>query len=288
MKWITVTFLSICFHWVSAQNCVPNPDFENTNGSFCGIFSGSDYTATAMNWYSPSQGSPDLYFTTIDPSCFNFQPNSTYSGPIGLKGPQLPRSGNVMSGIYLYSISGFEQREYIQVPLSSPLAIGGKYVVECYISLADYTEFGTDRMGMYLSTQAVSLTTNNVMNYTPHVIADSVIMDTQGWVRIADTITATVSYAYLTIGNFSSDAQTPTTANPTCSWEVGTYGSYYYVDDVRVERVLTSGLDELDATKRKLVKIYDLIGRETEFIPNTILIYLYDDGSIERVMKSEK
>lgn len=39
---------------------------------------------------------------------------------------------------------------------------------------------------------------------------------------------------------------------------------------------------------KELVKIVDFSGRETEFKPNTPLIYIYNDGTVERVMKSEK
>ena len=286
MRWTAFTIFTILFQWSYAQNYVINPDFESTNGSFCGILANGDYSATVTDWYAPSQGTPDLFFTNIDSSCW-----SAYGGPIGLKGPQLPRSGNVMSGILLYTIPGFEQREYIQVPLSSPLTVGGRYVVECYVSLADYTELGTDQLGLYLSTQPVSLATDGVLNYTPQVIANSVVSNTQDWIRVADTVIATDSYSYLTIGNFSSDAQTPTTANPTFSGEPGTYGSYYFIDDIRVERVLDStsvGLIELQESERTLVKIVDLMGRETEFVANTVLIYIYDDGSTERVMKLEE
>lgn len=288
-----------CFTFASAlfclsvgfsQNAVLNPSFETTNGTFCGIMSSSDYGTTAANWYSPSAGSPDLYFTNIDQTCFNFQPNSTYPGPIGLKGTQLPRTGNVMTGIFLYTISGFEQREYIQVPLNSPLVVGGKYVVECYVSLADYTEFATDRLGMHLSTTAIWSGSDNVMSYTPQIMADGMITNTQDWVRVADTITATSAYSFLTIGNFSSDALTPTTSNPTSSGQPGTYGSYIFIDDVRVERVLgVTGIEELEDpnTGKTVSKIVDLMGREIEFKPNTPLILIYSDGTRERIFTIE-
>jgi hypothetical protein len=38
---------------------------------------------------------------------------------------------------------------------------------------------------------------------------------------------------------------------------------------------------------RTLLKIIDLLGRETEFIPNTPLIYIYSDGSTEKVFRVE-
>lgn len=45
------------------------------------------------------------------------------------------------------------------------------------------------------------------------------------------------------------------------------------------------GLEELSNTPKQLVKITDLIGRETTFKPNTPLIYIYSDGTTEKVFK---
>jgi len=49
----------------------------------------------------------------------------------------------------------------------------------------------------------------------------------------------------------------------------------------------TSGLENLNATPKTLVKIVDLMGRETIFKANTHLIYVYDDGSTEKVYSAE-
>lgn len=43
-----------------------------------------------------------------------------------------------------------------------------------------------------------------------------------------------------------------------------------------------TSIEELLPTSKELVKIVDLIGRETQFIPNVPQIYIYSDGSIER------
>ena len=48
-----------------------------------------------------------------------------------------------------------------------------------------------------------------------------------------------------------------------------------------------TGLNELNNTPKQLLKIVDLMGRETEYKPNTVLIYVYDDGSTEKVFKME-
>lgn len=48
------------------------------------------------------------------------------------------------------------------------------------------------------------------------------------------------------------------------------------------------GLDELNNSEKELVKMVDLMGRETKFTPNTPLIYIYSDGTTERVFKLEE
>ena len=238
-----------------AQNLVPNPDFEQRDSDFCGIAGSTDLANSLADWYSPTSGTPDVYFTDIASSCWNFQPNSTYPGPIGIKGSQLPRSGSSMSGIGVYTIAGMNQREYIQVELSSSLIPTGKYLVEYYVSLADYTEFASNNLGFHLSTTAVSNGTNGVLSVSPQFSSTNVIGDTQGWVRVVDTIVASDAFSFLTIGNFDNDASTVVEANATASFEPGMYGAYYFIDDVRVERVIedpTASTNEIGITRVKV------------------------------------
>jgi hypothetical protein len=47
----------------------------------------------------------------------------------------------------------------------------------------------------------------------------------------------------------------------------------------------TVGISEYSNQPRKLIRILDLLGRETNFKPNTPLIYQYDDGSVEKVIR---
>ena len=226
--------LSLC---VFAQNLVPNPSFENVNAVVCDPFTAIDFDTCNTDWYTPTLGTPDLFSTTIAQSCWNFQPNSTYPGPIGLKGPQLPRTGDVMAGFFASTIAGFDQREYVQVQLTQALEPCRLYRVSFYVSLADSTEFSTSKIGAHLDTAPQMLGTDNVLVLNPQVEASGVIDDATNWVLVVDTIEATSAFEYLTIGNFYDDANTDTTSNPNSSGKPGTYGAYYFLDDVAVERV---------------------------------------------------
>lgn len=48
-----------------------------------------------------------------------------------------------------------------------------------------------------------------------------------------------------------------------------------------------TGIEELTQSGKELVKIVDLMGRETKFVTNTPLIFIYSDGTMERVMEIE-
>ena len=48
----------------------------------------------------------------------------------------------------------------------------------------------------------------------------------------------------------------------------------------------TASINEL-TTSKSLIQILDMMGRETSFKPNTPLIYVYDDGSTEKVFSVE-
>ena len=45
---------------------------------------------------------------------------------------------------------------------------------------------------------------------------------------------------------------------------------------------MTTGVQELNNTPKQLIKIVDILGRETPFKPNTPLLYIYNDGTVER------
>ena len=60
-----------------------------------------------------------------------------------------------------------------------------------------------------------------------------------------------------------------------------------YGMSIRCIKDESNNLIELPNTSKMLFKILDMMGRETSFKPNTPLIYVYDDGSIEKVFSVE-
>jgi hypothetical protein len=59
-------------------------------------------------------------------------------------------------------------------------------------------------------------------------------------------------------------------------------------DNIHVEISPPIGIDEIHLNKdKKLIKVVGLMGRETEIRNNTTLVYIYDDGTTERVFRVE-
>jgi hypothetical protein len=47
------------------------------------------------------------------------------------------------------------------------------------------------------------------------------------------------------------------------------------------------GIEEISLSHKELVRIVDITGKETKDKPNTILIYMYSDGTTEKVLRVE-
>ncbi len=88
-------------------------------------------------------------------------------------------------------------------------------------------------------------TNDGPLDYKPQVLSDTFVSDVSNWVLIADTIEAQEAYSYITIGNFHDDNATNTKPNPTSSNADGTYGAFYFVDDVKVEALNITGANDV-------------------------------------------
>ena len=229
-----------------AQNIIPDPGFEAVEAPFCGIMGPNDFSNTMFDWVSPTNGTPQMFFTDADASCYNAQPVSTYSGPIGIRGTQLPFEGQAMAGLYAYTIEGFNQRHYAQAELDVPLVPGQAYAVGFYVSLADYIEFASTGLQALLTVGPVNHNSDEVIEAQPQVSNEEIVDDVEGWTLIVDTLTFEGAVDFITLGNFKSDEQTLLVPNPTHSGAVSTYGAFYFLDQVFIEELTTSNLQEVE------------------------------------------
>jgi len=266
-----------------AQNLVPNGGFELTGTVPCGYSnSNTEFDNSIIDWNSPTSGTPDIQSTLIAQSCWNNQPNSNYSGPGCSTGSQVPNSGNNFAGFYTYTPS-ISQREYLQIQLSAPMVPGNMYYVKLYVSLADRAKYASNNIGVGFSTSSTFTSTTHALGYMPEVLFTNVISDETNWVLLIDSIVPTEAYEYIIIGNFLDNASTITVAGSGCI-----NGAYYYCDDICISTDITTcetsvGINEFFKPEKKLMRILDTMGRETKYKPNTTLIYIYSDGTTEKV-----
>ncbi len=230
-----VRVLLICISIVTinlntfAQNLVMNPSFESVNmgNVLCSWYvSASEFNSAINNWTMPTGGSTDIFHSSLATSCF-CSPWSTHGSAVG---QQAPRTGNAMSAIFVYGAGGCTPyREYLQGRLSSPLVVGQQYTIEFYVSLADYSQYACNNIGVYFTTSSFYNSSMCVYSVTPHVNYTGIITDKTGWTLISMNFTATAAFQYFTIGNFYYDNQTTTT-------NVGGSKTQtrYFVDDVSI------------------------------------------------------
>lgn len=229
--------LSICLMFscantltVAQTNLVPNPSFEIY--SICPA--GLAEVFQAIPWYDPTSASSDY---------FNQCATVSVGVPSNAFGNEGARTGVAYCGFYSFQSLQPDYREYVQVKLSDTLEWGKKYLVSFYISHAENTTFGTNRIGAYFSALPVSNTGPGlVLSYIPQVECDSAnpIINNIGWRLIEDTLYSMGGELYLTIGNFYADGNTDTLFVGGPGWG----SAYYYLDDVSVIDIGWVGISE--------------------------------------------
>jgi hypothetical protein len=222
---------------VTIINLVQNGDFE--------LFSICPDNAAqidrAINWKSASNATPEYYN-----SCSS---NADYSVPSNIGGSQNARSGSAYAAIITFNTTApANGREYIQTKLLQPLIAQKKYIVEFYLSLADYSAFAGNNIGAYISTDSIYGNSIIYLPFIPQIIDTNIMSNKDEWVRIQGDFVASGNEQYLTIGNFSSDLNTNFISD-TGSLEM----AYYYIDDVSLVLDTTTGIKETNSVE---VKVY--------------------------------
>lgn len=209
---VAISSLMNIILYSSAQNLVLNPGLENfiTCPGF-GQFGNTWIT----DWHKPSWGSSDYYH-------FNC------AGIVPAAGA-FPHSGNAEAGIILYNF-GQEYREYITGTLSQPLVAGQNYLVEFYIALNPGYIQAVQEAGAFFSDSIPGFYANSLtINEIPQIKNVGGFLS-YGWTKVTGSFIASGGENYLTIGNFNTDSAT----NTSMVGSSGSYGAYYFIDDVYV------------------------------------------------------
>jgi hypothetical protein len=211
----------------SSQNLVPNASFESHfDCSYIGIESSSPWCGVNPVGYLNSCMSGSLSVPT------------QYFSP-GYPSYQVPHSGNAYASYaHLYAITTAQPR-YPHVPLIDTLKTGKTYCVTYYVSLWNDCKYSTDKFGALFTATPFNCTVTNqtlTTGYTPQVVSPAGYLynDTLNWQEVSGTFIADGTEAYLTIGNFYTNAQ----HTITLSYPSGVRNVLeYYLDDVSVEEV---------------------------------------------------
>lgn len=215
---------------VSAQNLVPNPDFELY--SQCPDFLAQ--MSRALDWQN-FRGSPD-YFNACDIVEFVGVPRNVW-------GFQQAASGIAYAGLMTLEDGDFENiREYLGVHLSSPLVPG----IPVYLSFKTVPavnvlgngpgnqlrpQLTCEGIGMRFSMTSFYENNNDPLPNSAAIHLSAPLTDTLNWITVSGMYVPDSAYQWLVLGNFFSDALiSHIVLEPTGTWP----GAYAYVDEVCV------------------------------------------------------
>lgn len=219
----------LCTHLsFSQQNLVPNPSFEDT--LYGPVYTGEVWKANQWN-NCGGNNTADFFYNS--PSAI------TVGVPNNYFGNQYPATGNGYCGFYCYQGQSGNYREYIFAPLTSPMTIGQKYFVRFKVSRSDdTTEFmaSSNKVGARFSVNPCSFIDSVLPDNFAHVFTTTIITDKTDWTVVSNSFIADSAYQYIRLGNFFDDANTNI---------IGTYYSYYYIDDICVSSDSLTCLQEM-------------------------------------------
>ncbi|MCH2224703.1 MAG: hypothetical protein MK066_08050 [Crocinitomicaceae bacterium] len=282
MKLILHILLLLVLQQSHAQNLVPNPSFEE----YSDCPSNLQQIAYVIDWdeYTPS---PD-YFN----SCAGI---SSAGVPSNMFGFQYPATGSGYIGLTTYyeeTWGSSNSREFAGAELLNPLEVGATYYVSLKASVSGLSEdiwpnAGSNNIGVWFTSSPSLSHTHNLSQ----VYSVDIITDTAGWQVIQGSFVADSNYTHIVLGNFFEDSLTDALLLYNQSW-TNHIASYYYIDDVCVSKdqsncFQTATINSVPKIEKKLLRIVDLMGRDTVEKTNTLLIYIYNDGTTEKIYRLE-
>jgi len=247
-----------------AQNLVPNPSFEDYTS--CPNGSGQVNKATGWDSYNSSPEYFHYCSTVVSvPDNWGF-------------GYQCSATGNAHCGFIAYNPWSPNNRELIGRQLSNALIPGEIYYVNMKVSLGEWSNCATNKLGILFSTIPYDGPSSPPINNSSHIYASAIITDTINWLTITGSFIADSAYEYIIIGNFFDDANTDTSINDNSNL----CKSYYFVDDVCVSMDSLTCVDIKEElinfnTDTTVIKKGDCIN----FILNTVVNYDFYEWQFE-------
>jgi len=248
IKYLLLFVISISFLSLNAQNLVQNYSFEEFEECPDEVTVYSEKTLIP-HWNIPTRGTSD-YFN----ACTIHQ----VSVPDNVMGSMFALDGNAYAGIVMIERppslvkmkKPLNYREYLQTKLKTELKKGKLYTFQFYFSIASYSTYAINRIGLYISKSSESnRRSSKVLKVKPQIELDTLntYIERDYWYQVCDTFRAKGDEKYITIGNFYDDNNTDIKVLD-CSMYRGSIQqtikenkiAYYYIDVVSVEEVTTA------------------------------------------------
>ncbi len=240
-----ISFLTLGLFSYS-QNLVSNYSFEEFVDCPDEVTSESKKELIPF-WEMPTRGTSDYYN-----ACAIHQVNV----PDNILGNMFAQHGNAYTGIVLIERPPslvkvkrpLNYREYLQTELINPLVKDKLYCIKFYFSIASYSTYAVNRIGLHISSSKIGNRLNSkVLDVKPQVELDSsnLIIERDYWHQVCDTFRACGDEKYITIGNFYNDYETDV-EKLDCSIYRGSIQqtikenkiAYYYIDVVSVVEII--------------------------------------------------
>ncbi len=212
-----------------AQNLVPNPSFEEKDGTL----RRSGQIPKAKGWV-PGNGEDADLFTTEDD-------DEEIGAPETYRGRCKPKTGSRFAGIRAYSYRGEEPRSYISAQLPEDLSEGVLYCVKFHLRLSPLSKFAVNQVGAYLSKKDISTTEEKSLIYDAQAVhpKKKIHKNTRLWKPVCAAYKAKGGEEYITIGTFVSndELETEKMRKPRRYDKSQLYDAYYFIDDISVEAI---------------------------------------------------
>lgn len=219
-----------------AQNLVPNPGFENA-WTCPESFTKELVKKILPGWIVPNRATPDY---------FNRCNKEDVGIPENFAGSLEPKEGNAYIGLILkesfnpkdvkYEPDKDEySREYITAKLLKPMKRTKLYCVSFYWSLAKYSDYAVDAIGVYFSREKFNIKNDGIITAKQQIFKKGKLLKTKNkWEEFCGVITPHGGEKFITIGNFTATKDIQYVKVDSAGNNFMSKYAYYLVDNVRV------------------------------------------------------
>ncbi len=212
-------------------NMVKNYDFELTEKKM--IKKPGMLDEFCQDWFSPTQAAADIFASGIK--------SDKMRVPDNMYGNENAYSGDCYAGFRAYSKDKKLPRSYVSIKLAKMLSPGKQYCVRINVSLADYSKYAVNNLGIYIANKKyIQSNTSDIIKKAQILQKTNKVMNnTEGWETICGTFVATGREKYLLIGNFERNEKLKIEKmkKPEGMVDAQKYHAYYYLDDVEVTEI---------------------------------------------------